>query len=220
MNPQPILHALMESHGLQVRAHGGWLVADGRPAVTRATLHREPDWHPHLVQLDMEIITPDGRRLIESVTGIGADGPDAAVKNGMLTLAMSSLDVLLRTFWDAQCPELDAEQWQTAAGPRQALMSSLNLRGGIKADALPDLYAMVRPAVAERITKDLHWLRIFRCCGPTPHTEVLFDNEDWADLRTAIDALPWPQTAQYSSVRWFLTVSDPAAMKGATPADR
>lgn len=208
MNPTPILHALMESHGLTVRAHGDWLSVDDHPAVTRATVHRDPSWHPHLVQVDMEVVTVDGRRLIESVTGIGSDGPDAAVKNGMLTLAMSSLDVLLRTFWDAQCPELEEEMWQTAAGPRRVLLGPMNLRGELDASALPELYPIIQQAIAARADADLHWMRIFRSCGPSPLTEVLFDNEDWPELRAQLDALSWPQTDHYTSVRMFLTIQE------------
>lgn len=204
----------MEAHDLQVLPYNGWLTANGRPSATRAIVYRDPAWHPNLVQLDMQVLTPDGRTLIESVTGIGSDGHASAVEAGIVALSESSLHVLLETFWETGCPEVDTETWQTTDGDRRALLGPMNIRGPLDFDELPAFIQPVRDALEARASGPLHWLRIFHCCGPEPFTEVLFDNEDWPELRAAIDALPWPKTAGYTSVRFFMTLSDPVTMRG------
>jgi hypothetical protein len=205
---------LFRAHGLPCSITGGWIVADSAclAAQARVVLHSSaPTWNS--IQLDLEVRTPSGHRILESCGGFGKTLHEAiadAVKN----ICDGSFHVIYSAMTGQVCSHSEVENWEINEVSRRVFISPMVCRGlGSSAMPLTEWFRVMERHIKEgQLPAGLHWIRLYHFESKTALqtvSEVLLDNEEWPDLQKALAACDWPPALSgFYSVRIFLMVMD------------
>lgn len=174
-----VLASLFGGHGIAVAQHDGWLLSHGELPAMRLIWHDAPGQHPG--RLDVQILLPDQRVIVESFAGIGegATKPQDALQS----FVVNSFHVRLAGLWQVDCQgQVDIAQW-AVAGASWDVYHSWGIRASdqplptVPTDLLPCLQAAVE---SEALECDTHWFRVFAGGVRLIETfEALCDNEPW-----------------------------------------
>lgn len=167
-----------------------------------------------IVQLDIRAGGPmlGGHQVIESCAGVGAT-MEAAVLNGFEKFCHGTLHVLLAAFEDERHGESLVEwtHWTGEHGSWRVCVGPL-VRQGTLPDTVDysDLLAQLEQlwlADPERRRRP-HWLRVYCMMGPQQRigSEVLLDNEAWAEGLEVLKQMPWPAVGTMYSLRNFIVL--------------
>jgi len=215
--PDPQLNKLLadlfSAHGAAAKQYGDWVEVDGGRLRCRAATVAVNRYETGLsVQLDVAAQVPDGKIVLESFGGLGADEP-SAVKNACENFANSSFHVLLSALLDRPCEHVDTEEWIIGESSRRVTLGSITGRANVRpeeptsADWFP---VMEKKIKGSRLSPGLHWIRIFHSevDGKSPTTEVLLDNDIWSSMQEEAEKIEWPKREGFYSVRIFVIVQD------------
>jgi Family of unknown function (DUF6348) len=217
-DPHDVLAKLMRAHGAPVITDGAWLVSPDHPARIGAWIVQEREHGDVvIVQLDVHVATADGRTIVESFAGLGAD-TDAAVGNAMDNFARNTFHVLLAAFWDiTDTQQVEFEQWAIAGETWRVMLGPCSIRRQEPDQpALPaNVIALFQGAIEQAALADgLNWFRWFYCDNKVgePIIEALMNNEPWPEGVAALEEADWPQVENFWSARLFMILDRPEAM--------
>jgi hypothetical protein len=207
-----MVRSLLESHGLELTAHEDWLLPNGRLPAIRPLWFEEPD---SAGRLDVQVLLDDERLAVESFAGVGT-GPEA-LHDAIANLTINSLHVFLSALWGISLPEqVTVEDWEFSGVRRLVHIGNFGRHkfAGPDVPVPVELFPAIERALrSESLSPAHHWFRTYACHLPSqPFTlEALFDNQEWSAGAAALATVPWPESAQFYSVRNFIFI--PAAIQ-------
>jgi hypothetical protein len=196
---QKYLLRLFERHDVELDPdEDGWLVTDGDFPAIRAKWHEGVPGEPG--RLDVDVVLSEERRIEESFVGFG--GGQAGCRDALQTFEQNAFHLLLAACWyvtDDRRMRITA--WDVGVRTWDVFIGPFNVRGDgeliVPAEAMDAVEAALK---REALTPELHWLRLtHRHARDEARCEALFDNEPWTAGTLALDAVAWPDGADYSA---------------------
>ncbi|MEM6462386.1 MAG: DUF6348 family protein [Pseudomonadota bacterium] len=203
------LQALMDAHGVKLKALDGWLVTGNTFPAMRGS------WLPQIGnqptgRLDIQVVV-DGKRLMtESFAGMG-EGP-GRYADALRNFSLGSLHVMLSALWARpQTNKVSVENWTSPDISWKAHVGEFVSRClGPDEIAYPTkLLGRFQKALMEHdLDARVHWLRSFysNTGGGEALVEVLLDNERWKIGEEVLSRADWPHSDYYYSLRNFLII--------------
>ncbi|WP_426703259.1 DUF6348 family protein [Rhodanobacter sp. Col0626] len=195
---QKYLLRLFERHDVELDAdEDGWLVTDDDFPAIRASWHEGAPDEPG--QLDVDVVLSEERRIEESFVGFG--DVDAGCLDALQAFEQNAFHLLLAACWyvtDDRRMRITA--WNIGVRIWDVFIGPFNVRGdgelSVPAEAMEAVEAALKREV---LTPELHWLRLTHRHGDDARCEALLDNEQWTAGTLALDAVTWPDGANYSA---------------------
>ncbi len=214
LNRPDVLKKLLESHDLAVETREEWCVPNGElPAIRTVWVAGES---ANTGQLNVEIVLPDERRVVECFAGMG-ETVEQQQKDALQNFLVSSFHVLLAAFWQrVETDQVEVQRFTHAGEQWVAYIGGFSQRRSAGVDAkLPKDY-LDKILIALRgmpLTHGAHWCRTFFCNIGTQQRiyEALLDNAQWAEGEAMMQALEWGAADGFYSIRNFLVVRNRAA---------
>ncbi|MDB6118213.1 MAG: hypothetical protein JWO08_1994 [Verrucomicrobiaceae bacterium] len=196
-------------HGAETERKGNWISVDQGKLFTRVAYPSQRQ-HPAglVLQVDFVTVTADGRHIVESFAGIGAD-LSAALQDACGSFLDSCFHVFVVALLGRHCDHADRQQWRVGGRERRVTLGGLRIRGELPTGWWPPVLDGIRHHLeALPLAEGQHWIRYFYCHAPSnpPTIEILIDNEPHEELQTVTANLPWPQKEGFYSVRLFFVV--------------
>jgi hypothetical protein len=210
-----VVLALFRGHGLHCELRDGWIVAaeaGGFAAQARIFIHSQTATFCS-VQLDVEVRTTAGHRILESCGGFGRSRHEA-IGDAIRGFCDGSFHVLVTALTGRSCSHCEVETWAIGGVPRRVIIGPMVCRGtGPDGEVTQtEWFHAIRRGIQESsLPPGLHWIRLYHFERPPAGTinEVLLDNETWAEREAELGACEWPPPAGgFYSVRVFLMIMD------------
>jgi hypothetical protein len=210
-----VVLALFRGHGLHCELKDGWIVAveaGGFAAQPRIFVQSQTASFC-VVQLDVEVRTTAGHRILESCGGFGRSRHEA-IGDAIRGFCDGSFHVLVTALTGRSCSHCEVETWEIGGVPRRVFIGPEVCRGTGPDGEVPqtDWFLAMRRSIQESsLSSGFHWVRLYHFECPTAETvnEVLLDNETWAELEAELGTCEWPPPAGgFYSVRVFLMIMD------------
>lgn len=204
---------LFRVHGLPVDLKDGWVVA--RSGVLRAQARvfvRPTQQTHHQVQLDVQVVGPNGVDILESVAGFGST-LHAAILEGISSFAQASFHVIFSALTGKPCSHCDIEEWLIGGVPRTVFLGMITSRAE-KGDNGPERmgwFQVVEAAIKNlQLSTGTHWIRFYHAELPKGESvnEAMLDNVSHSVLQSALASFAWPKTESFYSDRLFLIICD------------
>jgi hypothetical protein len=196
---QKYLLRLFERHDVELDPdEDGWLVTDDDFPAIRASWHEGVVGEPG--RLDVDVVLSEERRIEESFVGFG--GADAGCRDALQAFEHNAFHLLLAACWyvtDDRRMRITA--WDIGARTWDVFVGPFNVRGDGELAVPAEVMESIEVALKrEALTPELHWLRLtHRHAGDDARCEALLDNEPWTAGTLALDAVAWPDVADYSA---------------------
>ncbi len=207
-----ILRDFFVSHDIPAETTGAWVTFPGQPYQAQMEIvstSTAPDRVQ--VQLDLRFAMTTGHVLVESLVGVGADR-DEAIGNAVKSLTECSLHVVQRAFFGKAEDQVTQEEWEINGLPRQLTVGNVIMRSSAPVTNSTDLWfpRLEHTIRAAPLPAGDHWVRMYYAqhLGKALEHEALLDNNSWPALKEAMRQWPWPQSADFYSVRLFLIIRD------------
>lgn len=203
------IRAAFESHGIAADDVAGTsYLAAGGLAVGVEVFNEDRTASGWSCQIDVRVVLPDARILIESFSGLGADRA-AMFRDALESFVRSSFHVLLCALITATPDDqVDVEEWIVGGTRYRAFIGDVVSRGRPPGGRPPtDWFPDFERAIgALDLDGDLHWIRLYyaQMNHETMAVEVLLDNEPWNSVQSQMAAFPWPRAAEFYSARIFM----------------
>jgi Family of unknown function (DUF6348) len=170
------------------------------------------------VQLDLEVRTQTGHRILESCGGFGKTFRDA-VGDAIKNFSDGSFHVIYSATTGHSCSHCEEETWEIGGNARRVLISPMVYRGfgGFRpgGPAPIEWFRVMGRHIKEcGLTAGLHWIRLYHFESPTAQdtvSEVLLNNEVRPDLQKVLATYDWPHSGNgFYSVRIFMMILEMA----------
>ncbi len=205
---------MFQAHGLACSLREGWVVAESGDFGAQARVFVHPAGSAMCsIQLDVEVRTATGHRIIESCGGFGSS-LHAAIGDAIKSFCDGSFHVIYSALTGEPCSHCEIEDWKIGGIPRRVYISPMVCRGQGSPGENPGTAwfdQMEQHIKRSSLPAGLHWIRLYHLECPTAKTtnEVLLDNKPWTDLQTQLGSYAWPPPVNsYYSVRMFLVIMD------------
>jgi hypothetical protein len=204
-----MVRAMFETHGVAaVPIPGSGYIAAGGLAIGAEVFNEGRTPTGWSCQMDVRVVVPDGRVLIESFAGTGASRSDM-FRDAFESFTRSSFHVILRgLIRNERDDQVDVERWTIDDVQYDAFIGGVTSRGTPPGGRPPTAWfepfeAAVRSA---HLDGDLHWIRVYyaQMKHETMAVEVLLDNEPWETVAREVAAIAWPHVEQFYSARFFM----------------
>ncbi len=204
---------LFRGHGLPCTMKNGWITAESGCLTARAwvaTMFTNPTFLS--IQLNLEVVTDHGERILESCGGFGKSRSQA-IGDALDNFCNGSFHPIYSALTGQPCAHCEVEHWQIDGRSRWVFLGPMVIRGYLPPDepsARTWFSVMEQHIKASSLVGGLHWIRLYHMEAPTAETvsEVLLDNEMSPVLQADLASCPWPVTDRFYSVRVFLMVTD------------
>jgi hypothetical protein len=204
---------LFSAHGLPVDLKDGWVVARSGVLRAQARIFERPKHSGyHQLQLDVQVVAPNGIDILESVAGFGPT-LHAAILEGISSFAQASFHVIFSALTGKPCSHCDTEEWLIGGIPRTVFLGMITSRAE-KSDKGPDRmgwFQVVETAIKNlQLSSGTHWIRFYHAELPESESvnEALLDNVSHSGLQSALASFVWPKTERFYSDRLFLIICD------------
>ncbi|WNG37225.1 hypothetical protein F0U61_28785 [Archangium violaceum] len=206
----PPLRELLQLHDVTCLEEGDWLrLGPSGPRAQAWFVNAQSHPSHHSVQLDVVLELWTGRVLIESFGGFGKTAQEAE-RDAFENLARGSLHVLLGAFVRPPDEHVTVEEWELSGVRRRVILGNIQGRGvQPSAEATRAWFQELERALkALPLVSGTHWLRVYYAqqASQTMVLEVLLDNQEWPELKEALEKAPWPSAPEFLSQRLFLVL--------------
>lgn len=207
-----VLIRLFKAQDIPCAVVEGWVLPNGQAPAIRGI------WHPPKKAgagcLDIEVLLPDGRLLIDRCAGLGED--NNAIMDGVQNFVLGSFPVLLACFYGKNDPEqVTTKRWSLAGSNWVAYIGNFSRRAsqGIDIPVPKSAFTTIESAIEQSpLAADVHWFRTFYCHISAQQVfEALMDNKPWPQGEVALKDIPWEKCDGYYSVRNFLILAKETA---------
>jgi hypothetical protein len=161
-------------------------------------------------ELEFRVRIPDGREIVEYVSGTG-DTPEKAGDDAKLNFLLSTFHVVYRSFMNPSDPHQREESILIGGQPR-ALVLGDSMTRGETTNSAPDMFPLRegfrKIVAAQPLSPQAHWIKIIYANhrSKVMMCAVTLDNEDSPALTAAVKDLPWPRKDEFYMVKQFLVV--------------
>lgn len=206
----PLLRELLQLHGVTCLEEGDWLRLGSTGPRARASFMIMGSSPNHVsMQLDVALELWAGRVLIESCGGFG-DTAREAERDAVENFARCSLHVLLGAFLRPPDEQVEVEEWEISGVRRRVILGGLVSRGVPPSGGTAHAWfrELERALKTLPLVSGTHWLRVYYAQNRSQPMmlEVLLDNEEWPELKAALEKAPWPHGKDFFSQRLFLVL--------------
>ena len=207
---------MFQEHGLPAFIEEAFIRVEGASPKFVMVLYQHPS-HPGvtMLQLDALVMFADGRTLVESCAGWGADF-DEALGTSLQNFSRYSLHPLLSAFFRHDgCNQVEVETWRIGDTDWTAHIGGLTSvdfgstgkdpTGLVPAKLFPTIETLLKQQDFAQVP---HWLRVYRWTAPqgTTNVEVLLDNEHWTEAEQAVAQLDWKPHTDAWQTRLFMAL--------------
>ncbi len=196
---QKYLLRLFERHDVELEPdEDGWLVTDDDFPAIRAIWHEGVAAEPG--RLDVDLVLSEERRIEESFVGFG--DADAGCRDALQTFERNAFHLLLAACWYVTDDrKMRITSWDIGVRTWDVFIGPFTIRGDGELSVPPEAMDAIETALKrEVLTPELHWLRLtHRHASDDARCQVLLDNEPWTAGTLALDAVAWPNGADYSA---------------------
>jgi hypothetical protein len=122
-----------------------------------------------VIQLDVEVRTKGGHRILESCGGFGGSMHEA-IGDAIMNFCNGSFHVLYSALTGRPCSHCEIETWEIGGVRRRVYISPMVCRGAGSAEEIPqaDWFPVMRRSIQEsRLSPGLHWIRLYHFDCPT-----------------------------------------------------
>jgi len=206
-----LLAESFSEHGIRCYVSGDLVVFPMQRMTAYARLFDRSSSPSNLVlQLDITLEIGLGRKIIESLVGLGMD-EENAIKDAWKNFINSSLHVFLSAFFtSAFDDQVSKEEWIIDGRKHEVVMSNVAVRGNapvpVPLDWLTQFEDMIK---SSELSAGTHWIRLYYSQSQREMmvTEILLDNDIWSSKEAIIRKFKYPTDNEFFSLRVFLILT-------------
>ncbi|QHT65566.1 hypothetical protein GXP67_02245 [Rhodocytophaga rosea] len=199
---------LLQQHGIQAALVNGQVKVKTHPQLTIDSQVNFQEYPQGVAsQLDVLVETPD-QQIVECFGDIG-ETKQQARQNNIKNFCRNSFHPLIACFFDYPIQDINVETWQIDSQTYQVYIGNYGTKsnaGVVK--GIPDtLFSQLENYIKQiPFNQSYHWIRwyIRYNQGVVDPIEFLIDNQPDEGGSKVIEAIQWPRSDGYYSVRQFI----------------
>jgi hypothetical protein len=204
---------VIQRHQISAHAEGSWVVIDGSPIRVNGAVQNGKSDRPDFasVQLEMRLLLPDGRVVVQQVVGWGNDR-QAAINHAQASFLIGTFHAWLSAFVEPEDEHLRPAE-RVIAGRKRLLTVGDTLTKSAGGQKVVDDRAWYEQLLRELDRNDpgegTHWVDVYHgAFQGKQEMEIQLDNARWSAFEEKMRAAPWPDNGTFTSVRQFIVVQE------------